>query len=353
MRRKVNIVHFTSQPGGIEVIIPQMVENLNDIFFSSFVIRPSKLGEENIYDGVSVGVSYGTKGRSSFYYLYKYARKNKNEIFHVFNIGPIALLFLRLAGVKKLVYGIHGTIYWRNWKEKLIRKIIWKIAMSSNYIVTANSLFSGKIFKEIVLKKAAPILLYNPFNAERFRPGLKKKDFKNLKIVYSGRLAKGKNLNKWIYLASELHKKNPDLRFELFGEGPQKKLLQELINELMLNEIVILKGFSGSPEEIYQNADILLFLSEYESFGNVVIESIMCETPVIVSDIPSMLEIFRDFPEFIVPLDECLLEHILLKIEQIDILRELAAKAAEEFRNKFSLNQHISSVKKLYASFNS
>jgi glycosyltransferase involved in cell wall biosynthesis len=350
MKAKVNIVHFTSQPGGIEVIIPLMIENIKNVVFSSFVIRPPKQGERNIYDDQKISVSYGTMGRSSFWHLYKFARKNRNDIFHILNCGPIALLVLRLAGIKKLVYGIHGTIYWRNRSQQLIRKAAWKIAMRPDYIITSNSQFSGKIFKNSVLEQANPVLLYNPIDSERFKPGFKKDDSDTFKVVYSGRLANGKNLKKWILIASELFRKNPKMRFEVYGDGPQKDTLQKLIDDLMLNEIVKLKGYSKNPEEIYQNADVLLFLSEYESFGNVVIESIMCETPVIVSAIPSMLEVFQKFPEFLVPLDENLHHNIEAKLNQIGSLRQLTKVAAEDFRAKFSLKQHITNLESLYGS---
>ena len=47
----------------------------------------------------------------------------------------------------------------------------------------------------------------------------------------------------------------------------------------------------------------MMFLSEYELFGNAVVESILCGTPVIASDIPSLREIFRNYPQFLVPAD--------------------------------------------------
>ena len=354
MNNQVHFVHFTTRPGGIELKRPVLIANIKEYRFSVFVIRPPVEKEKNVYDGLSINVSYGAFGRSAYWYLFKYGRKNKKDIFHVFNIGPIALLILRLAGVRKLIYGIHGSIYWKTKTQRVLRKIIWRLAMSSNYRITSNSEFSGKIFREEVLNKTTPVVLYNPIDTIRFaNPKNRNLNTRNLKIVYSGRLAQGKNLLKWTALAQIIHKKYPGFSFEIFGDGPLKETLEKVIVENNLKEFVSLKGFYKNPEEIYQKADLLLFLSEYESFGNVVIESILCKTPVIASAIPSMIEIFSNFPEFLVPLDDQLEDNVITKLEQYDELRNAAVRAAEEFRERFSVEQHINKVKELYASFNS
>jgi glycosyltransferase involved in cell wall biosynthesis len=352
MAKHIHFVHFTTQPGGIEVKRPLMVENLVNYRFSAFVMRPPKPDGRNVYDGVPIKLSYGTNSAFAFWHLFKYARKNRNEVFHVFNIGPIALLMIRIAGVKKLVYAIHGTIYWRSKSQRLVRKIAWKLAMSSKYVITSNSLYSGSVFVNKVMKKASPLVLYNPIDSERFfKPTNHSINSKSLKIVYSGRLSSGKNLMKWIEIAYAINKIHPEYKFELFGEGPLKQDLQDYINKKNLQNVVLLKGFTDRPEEIYQGADLLLFLSEYESFGNVVIESILCGTPVIVGAIPSMKEIFRDYPEFLVPLDEYLLENVMQKIQQIGELRVATESAANEFKERYSLRQYISAVDNIYASY--
>ena len=100
------------------------------------------------------------------------------------------------------------------------------------------------------------------------------------------------------------------------------------------------------------DADILLFLSEYESFGNVAVESILCGTPVIVSDIPSMREIFIDFPEFLISLDDNLNDAVLHKLDDINKLKELTLKARTQFLNRFSVEAHTTALDRLYKSFN-
>jgi len=167
-------------------------------------------------------------------------------------------------------------------------------------------------------------------------------------IIYSGRLASGKNLFKWLECAKSILTTFPDATFSLFGEGPLKERLKKYSIRLGISEKVTFHGFEKNIENAYKQADLLLFLSEYESFGNVVIESILCGTPVVVSDIPSMKEIFENFPEFLVPLDKNIENNVLKKIENLSELKKSASRAAKEFQTRFSLTQHIKQFEIIY-----
>jgi glycosyltransferase involved in cell wall biosynthesis len=195
-------------------------------------------------------------------------------------------------------------------------------------------------------------VLYNPFDTSRFNVNNNKTtDIDRLKICYTGRLAKGKNLNRWIDTAFDLLKTYPGFEFNIYGDGAQKNELESLIREKNLQAKIILHGFRKDVENVYRENDLLLFLSEYESFGNVVVESILCGMPVIASKIPAMEEIFKDYPEFLVNLDEDLTKNIRAKISQYPMLKESAQRAAKEFREKYSLEKHINELEKIYKSF--
>ena len=73
--------------------------------------------------------------------------------------------------------------------------------------------------------------------------------------------------------------------------------------------------------------------------------------PVIASGIPSMEEIFKDYPEFIVPLDESIENNITLKIKDYDKIKISALRAAEDFKERFSTEKQILELKKIYNSF--
>jgi glycosyltransferase involved in cell wall biosynthesis len=213
--------------------------------------------------------------------LFRFARHKNKTVFHVWGIGPFFLFVLRLSGIRKLVYSIHGTVYWNNGRQKVLRKIFWWLAIRrKEYRFTSNSEFSRKVFLDKIDSKADVEVLYNPISLKKFNSlGREISEIDIIKkIIYAGRLDSGKGLLKWIKYAASIHKINQGIKFEIYGDGHLKPFLQETILKYDAEAYIILKGYINDIREAYRSADLLLFVSEFESFGNVVVESILCGT---------------------------------------------------------------------------
>ena len=353
--QKICLVHFYTYPGGIEVLIPTLIREFQDRQFQSFVIRPDINDSISVYNGLPVNVYYGSKyNLKAAWELYKFGRKEKESVFHVFNLGPVFLFILRLARVKNLIYSIHGTVHWKNEKQRIINKLFWKLAINhKKHLFTSNSEYSRSVFKNQIDSKVNIRLLYNPIDLERFNSRdiceSGRSDIR--KIIYSGRLDKGKGLFDWIKCASVIHNHYPLIKFELYGGGPEKEVLEELVKNMNAENYISLKGHTEKIEKIYREADLLLFLSEYESFGNVVVESILCGTPVIAAGIPSIKEIFKDYPEFLILPVKDPANAILEKLSNYQTLKVICRKASKEFSQLYSAKKHIKILGDLYTQF--
>jgi glycosyltransferase involved in cell wall biosynthesis len=318
----------------------------------AFIIRPILPKEIDVYEGSKILRSYGSKRNLiAILKLFKYARKYRHDIFHAFNIGPFYLTTLHLAGVKKIIYSIHGTNYWNNGRERLVRKILWKFILTREQVITSNSEYSKSVFHQKINKNTDIKILYNPIGGKNFYPKKGRNRSGNFKIIYVGRLDIGKNLEKWIDLACELHKDLADIEFDIFGSGALDEALRLRIEKLNASNYIFLRGFRKDIENVYREADLLLFLSENESFGNVVVESVLCGTPVIASDIPSMREIFCDFPEFLVSINSKIRQVIYEKLLNYSRLCDLTALACQSFSKRFSEKSYINYLNILYHSF--
>lgn len=349
--RQVIFVHYSSLPGGIEVILPQVIAHFKEYHFSAFVIRPSAQGKPDVYAGKEISVRYGSESNlRAVFRLFKFARANSENIFHVFNIGPFFLLALRIAGVRHLIYSIHGTQYWKNGWQKFILKNLWRFAIRKDYQITSNSVFSGKIFRREVFSGNNISLLYNPVDGTLFKPleGRIRKPVPS-RIIYCGRLDEGKNLDGWIRVAVEILKEFPQTVFEIYGDGPAIDSVRNSIDTSGHGSNIFLRGYTANPERVFREADLMLFLSRYESFGNVVVESILCGTPVIAGDIPSMREIFRNYPEFLVSMDTNVAEAVIQKLREGDLLNRKCEEARQEFLERFSPDKHFEKLNALYS----
>lgn len=79
------------------------------------------------------------------------------------------------------------------------------------------------------------------------------------------------------------------------GDGPNRKNLENLVNELNLNEIVFFEGSKLNVEDYYSSAKLFLHSSPLEGLPTVIIEAMFFGLPVIASDsIPGVREIIGD-----------------------------------------------------------
>lgn len=79
----------------------------------------------------------------------------------------------------------------------------------------------------------------------------------------------------------------PDSRLMFVGDGTGRDALLSLARELGIADRVILAGFQLDPTPFYQTADLFALASDYEGFGNVIVEAMACGTPVVSTDCPS------------------------------------------------------------------
>ena len=80
---------------------------------------------------------------------------------------------------------------------------------------------------------------------------------------------------------------NPNARLMFVGIGAGEAELRGLAAELGIAGRVIFAGFHSDPTPFYETADLFVLSSNYEGFGNVIVEALACGTPVVSTDCPS------------------------------------------------------------------
>ena len=109
----------------------------------------------------------------------------------------------------------------------------------------------------------------------------------NLRIVFSGRFDKKKNLPLVIKAMPIVLEKYPDLTLDIAGSGTAKevKKLQSLVNSLKLESSIQFHGWIDAPKmlELFSGARLLVLPSENENFAIVVAEALSAGVPCVLS----------------------------------------------------------------------
>ena len=108
--------------------------------------------------------------------------------------------------------------------------------------------------------------------------------FKKKTFITIGRLTEQKG--QWVLLEA-FSKIKEDVNLVILGAGEKEKELKNLVQELDIENKVFFLGFQKNPFKFLYNADIFVLSSLWEGFGNVIVEAMRCDLPIISTDCPS------------------------------------------------------------------
>lgn len=114
--------------------------------------------------------------------------------------------------------------------------------------------------------------------------------FPGFTFITVARFHPQKSVDRLVEAFSYVHKMNPNTRLIIIGDGEQKDLIQDLIILNKLESSVELLGILKNPYPYIKGADIFILSSLYEGFPTIIIESLLCGTPVLATNVAGVSE---------------------------------------------------------------
>ena len=105
------------------------------------------------------------------------------------------------------------------------------------------------------------------------------------RIVGLGRLTEQKGFDVLIKAAGLLPA-SPDWQIDIYGDGPLRNSLQQLVQRLGLQDRIALRGYTAEPTAALDSADVFVLPSRHEGFGLVLVEAMLHGAQVIATDCP-------------------------------------------------------------------
>jgi glycosyltransferase involved in cell wall biosynthesis len=160
------------------------------------------------------------------------------------------------------------------WVKRIMEKV--------DVVLTVSNHLKNEILETNIHPKKIEVT-YNPVNTELFR--FKKNIlFKN--IVFAGRLDENKGGLRAIKAFNIFQKNYTDWTLTLCGDGREMQAIQQYISINKLENSVFIKGML-SEEKIalaFQQADIFISPTQFESFGMAIAEAMSCGLPIITTN---------------------------------------------------------------------
>src|SRR5690606_4505080 len=169
-------------------------------------------------------------------------------------------------------------LYLDNYKPP-VRKLITSSYQRLNSIVTITE-SDAQAYREALPECADRVeVIPNSVPAVKGEPSTQNEPM----IMAAGRLAKMKGFNTLIEAFGEIAHLYPEWGVRIYGRGPDRKRLQQLIGEYGLRARIKLMGPVSPLDDEWRKASIAAVTSHYEAFGLVIVEAMSAGLAVVSS----------------------------------------------------------------------
>ena len=165
------------------------------------------------------------------------------------------------------------------------RKADKVVALSKNVMCDQIKCFSTPPQNIVTIYNPCDIRsIHNRINdgvTEEFKKIRQKSDFM---LITAGRMTRQKGQWHMIRAFSKVVECNLRATLVILGKGELNAYLADLINNMNLQDNVFLLGFHKNPYPYLAQADVFAFTSLFEGFGNILLEAMACNLPIISCD---------------------------------------------------------------------
>jgi glycosyltransferase involved in cell wall biosynthesis len=193
---------------------------------------------------------------------------------------------------------------WFRWRERVRRT--W-LARRSAFKASTVLVDTGQVRDELVTRLRVPaerirvvppgVTLPGPSEAGRtFRPA-------SNTILFVGSIFNRRHLPDLIRAFAQIAERHPDARLEIVGENrthPHQDL-EALARSLGMAGRVRIRAYQRDDvlHQLYRDARVFAFLSDYEGFGLPPLEALVAGVPIVVTDTPVAREVCGDAASYV------------------------------------------------------
>ena len=300
-KEKISIITPSLNGGGAEKVAVNLANYYSSIGYPVDLVVFKLIGpyQSLVSDQVNLVNLNVSRARYVFLKIRKYLKNNQNA--RVLSVIRDANIFVGLAAtglkIQSLVFREANTLNAvENQKQpkKNIYKLLMKLAYSrANHIIANSEETKSDLYHHQIIKASKATVIRNPV----LSPGyikLKQQKIEELwlaepdkKVILSvGRLHPQKNFPFLISVFNEVYLVNQSSRLMIVGEGEEKERLLNQIESEGLTEVVKFVDFQSNIYPYYENADVFALTSEWEGFGNVLVEALSVGLPVVSTNCP-------------------------------------------------------------------
>jgi glycosyltransferase involved in cell wall biosynthesis len=304
---KVKILFFINSlsGGGAERVVVEVINNLDRSRFIPGLLLLKKTGPylQHLNQDVRIFELSGCGGYKNIFKMRKRLLSLLGQfqptLIHSNLVGPNRIILRSLLGcseIPPIVVSEHNnlTLTLQSRKNKFRRTLvnceIRFLYKKAAEIIAVSDGVKQDLIQNHGMAEGRITVIHNPVDISKIQEHITNHHF-DLRttndsvrhVVAIGRLTKQKGFSDLIK-AFSLILKEISVDLTILGEGELRPELEKQIHDLNLKNVIKLPGFVNNPWPLIHAADLFVMSSYWEGFGNVIVEAMACETPVVSTD---------------------------------------------------------------------
>jgi glycosyltransferase involved in cell wall biosynthesis len=216
-------------------------------------------------------------------------------------VGIVGLIAAKMFGLR--VSGIYHTDFPQYVRilsdDSMLESLTWNYMQW--FYAQMDVIYSNtRYYKDLWIRRGIPAekvhILPRGLDTDLFHPRRREENFwvrRGAKarplLLYVGRVSKEKDLDLLPEIAAGLERRGCDVSWAIVGEGPYREELQARMPRAIFTGVLTGQELGAA----YASADLFVFPSTTDTYGNVVVEACSAGLPVVVSDVGGPAELVR------------------------------------------------------------
>ena len=362
----MKVLHIISGDlwGGAEAMAFSLIKELSNyknVQISAIILNEGKLS--NKLNDLPIETKVIDEKYINFASIYKECKswftKNPHDVIHSHRYKENILAYLISRKVKniKLVATQHGVPNSEqaerniNIKHRFVLEVNNKIlAGKFDKLVVVSNDMKRYYSENIQFKEDALEMIHNGI----ILPNVSEihSDKKVFFIGSIGRLFPVKDYTLFVKIANEISKVSKEIKYVLAGDGPERVIIQQLVNQYGLQDSFKIIGVLDDTTKFYQDIDVYLNTSLSEGLPLSVLEAMAHGVPVIAANVGGIKEIIAKEDQGILingrnPMDFA--EKCLMLVQNGNLRKSMGFKGRERIIDAFSVGKMAKKYYSLYS----
>ena len=232
-------------------------------------------------------------GMPAFWKLFSVWKSTRPDVIYIATEGPLGFAALIVATLLKIpvISGFHTNFpsYCQHYRVGFLEPLIYrylrffhnKTALTLVPTRSVKADLDARGFKRTeIFGRGVDLILFSPARRNTMLRESWGASEQDVVVLYVGRIAAEKNIQLALDAYAKTKEVYPNLRFVLVGDGPVMSELEKQQEDLVFAGV----QHGESLAAHYASADMFVFPSKTETFGNVIIEAMASGLPVVAYD---------------------------------------------------------------------